>query len=110
MWLNKCQNSQVEDIGFSGENNIAACDWIKAHDPTGRVWGGNGTCTGARLTAKDKNSIPSWGLEVLGLVGHHSPSLGLNKPILKCFALLLISYYQRELEVLAGRPQLKKIT
>lgn len=78
--------------------------------PQGRCGAGMAHCTRAQLTAKDKNSIPSWGVEVLGLVGHHSPSLGLNKPILKCFPLLLISYYQRELEVLAGRPQLKKIT
>jgi hypothetical protein len=67
-------------------------------------------CMGAKITAKDMNAIPSWEVGVLGLAGHHSPSLGLNKPILKWFVLFVISYYPKELEALVERPQLKKIT
>lgn len=57
---------------------------------------------GAEITAKDKNAIPSWEVGVLRLAGHHSPSLGLNKPILKWFVLFVI-YYQKELGSSSGK-------
>lgn len=65
--VNRSQSSQVEDVGCDGEGNTATHKGLEART-VGKV-GRLKACVGAQLTAKDKNSTPGQGGEVLRING-----------------------------------------
>lgn len=66
--VNRSQNSQLEDVSPDGEGNTATPKGLEARGTVGK--GGRlNTCVGAQLTAKDKNSSPDHGGEVLRING-----------------------------------------
>lgn len=66
--VNRSQNCQVEDVSYDGEGNTATRKGLEARSTVGKV-GRLKACVGAQLTAKDKNSTPDQGGEVLRING-----------------------------------------